>query len=64
MTCREMIEWLEQFEPDETVSAVIADPKKRLLYEITQLALITDSAAMLFTVGETQNLDTIETEVE
>lgn len=66
MTCKELMDYLSGFDPDENVAALIADLKTRTAYPIGAYQLVTDAGfpALMFELGEGQPLDDMLEEVQ
>ena len=60
MTTKEMITWLETFEPDASVSVVCADVAARVHYPAQKCIFLADQAAIVVEVGGAKPLDIIE----
>ena len=59
MTNKELKEYLNTFPDDAPVSVILANPKKRKLYSVDNITVITDQAQAVFCieVGEETNMD-------
>lgn len=64
MKCREMIEYLKRFGPEEEIAALIVDPEKRLYYKPISYQLMDEVAALLFEVSGAEPLDDLDDEVD
>lgn len=64
MTCKELIEYLSRFTPDETISIVVADIDKRIYYKISGYQLIEEFPALMFETNQSGNLDEIAEEAD
>lgn len=63
LTCKEMIEYLSRFNPEEGVAVLVADIDKRIVYKISAYQMIDETPAILFETGETEPLDEVLEEV-
>lgn len=63
MKCRELIEYLSSFDPEEVVAALIVDPENRLYYKAVGYQLLDEMAALLLEVSGAGPLDDIVEEV-
>ena len=66
MTAKELIEYLSGFDPEENVSSLILDLKKRLDYTVDGYQLMTDAGfpVLLFELGESAPMDEMMEEAE
>ena len=62
MTCKELIEYLSRFSPDELVAVVVVDTEKRLYHKICGCQLMDEPPALMFETTETGSLDEIAEE--
>ena len=55
----ELKEYLNTFQDDADISLILANPRKRKLYEVDRVDFITDMEQPVFcvTVGEAKNMD-------
>ena len=66
MTCKELIEYLSGFDPEEGVAALILDLENRQAYKPKAYQLMSDAGfpVLLFELGEASPLDDMVEQVE
>ena len=57
MTCGELIKYLQEHDPEETVSIVVADLNERISYTLGACYLIEGEAAIWLEVAGSEPLD-------
>ena len=64
MFCKELIDYLSRFNPDERVSIIVVDITKRLAYTISAYQLMDEQPVLLLETTESEPLDEVLEEVD
>lgn len=63
LTCKELIDYLGRFDPEEGVAAIIVDTEKRLHHITGGYELLDESPVLLIETTESEPLDAIVEEI-
>lgn len=62
MTCKELIAYLNRFDPDEHIGILIVDTEKRLHHKTAGYDLLDETPALLLETTESEPLENIAEE--
>lgn len=57
MKISEIIEWLQTFDGEETLSILIGNPKERIVHKVNQVFYLTDTEAIMIETVESEPMD-------